>query len=425
MPGGFRRKRAREQWRVRVDVNGLMRGVVGDAGLADEDLAAFAPRFDAMPIGLERRVGFPVVPGKTDLKRTAQLADDTRGRFDDLVVLANRELARGIRALVDAVPVGAADPDRPALRIHLIDGIDPDRLAMLLGRLDLRRTLFDVVSAAGDALDTMSQFLIVRDRLLQELGAVEYKQHVVITTAVAAGALRQIVNDEGFRDLAFPPDVDDRCAVLTPAALFPAACAGADLGALAAGAADMAARCDTSDVAANPARLLAIALARAQGACTVVAPLRLRALAAWIEHGGTGPHAVPLVLFLTVAERADDDEELPKTYQDLDSIGHLGGQRLATLGELEREGCELALWSVGRPTVTVVAPQVDEYAVGQIVWLVHTAAALARALAEPAADVAAPLAERFAWGLAGRPGYESERAEAQRLAGRKETRYVV
>src|SRR5689334_3382935 len=202
MAGGFKRKRAREQSRLRVDVNGLMRGVVGDAGVADEELAAFGPRFDALAVGLERRLGFPVLPGKAELKRTVQLADEARAKFDDLVVLTNRRLARGIRALLDGIPDG--DGDRPSLRVHVLDGIDPERLTALLGRLDLRRALFDVVSATGDALDTMSQFLIVRERLLKELGAVAYKEHVTITTGGRAGALRQIVNDEGFRDLAFP-----------------------------------------------------------------------------------------------------------------------------------------------------------------------------------------------------------------------------
>ena len=423
MAGGFRRKRAREQSRVRVDVNGLMRGVVGDAGLADEELAAFGPRFDALAVGLERRLGFPVLPGKAELKRTVQLADAARGKFDDLVVLTNRQLARGIHALLDGVPDGGGD--RPSLRIHVLDGIDPERLTTLVGRLDLRRTLFDVVSATGDALDTMSQFLIVRDRLLKELGAVEYKQHVTITTSGGPGALRQIVNDEGFRDLAFPPDVADDVAVLTAAALFPAACAGADLAALAAGAADMAERCNAGDVAANPARLLAIALARAAGACTVVAPVRLQGLGAWIERPGERLPAVPLVLFLAVDEAADGGE-IPKTFQDLESIGYLGGQPLGVLAELERQARELALWSIGRPTATLVCPQIDEYVVGQVVWLVQAAVAAARGLAETPPDVAAAsVAERFAWGLAGRAGFESERAEAQRRAGRKEARHVL
>ena len=45
----------------------------------------------------------------------------------------------------------------------------------------------------------MAQFLIVRDHLLRELGAVDYKRHLLVTTDASEGALRQIVHDEGFR----------------------------------------------------------------------------------------------------------------------------------------------------------------------------------------------------------------------------------
>jgi glucose-6-phosphate isomerase len=432
MPGGFRRKRAREQQRVRVDVNGLMRGVVGEAGLSDEDLAAFAPRFDAMASGVERRrrLGSSSLPAaKAEVKRTTRLADEVRGAFDDLIVLTNRDLATGVRALVETAREPAT-PDRPALRVHVVHGLDPEHFTSLLGRLDLGRSLFNVVGAAGDALDTMSQFLIVRDRLLKELGAVAYKQHVVITTAVEEGALRQIVNDEGFRDLPFRMDVEDAFAVLSAAALFPAACAGADPVAVVAGAGDMAERCQAAEVAANPARLLAIALRHACSCTVAAAPVGAQPLAAWIERASAAADvrasALPLVLFFQMEHRPAT-LDVPKTFQDLDSIGYLGGQELGTLADLARQAEEVALWNAGRPTATLVCPQLDDYVLGQVMYLVQSAVVLARGLTadEPPLPAPTSTAARFAYGLAGRPGYESERAEAQRLVARKEPRYVV
>ena len=117
------------------------------------------------------------------------------------------------------------------------DSIDPDALRALLDAVDLQRTLFNVVSKSGDTAETMARFLIVRDRLMRELGAVDYKRHLLVTTEAERGALRQIVNDEGFRSLAVPPDVDGRFSVLTAVGLFPAAAAGVDVEELLAGAA--------------------------------------------------------------------------------------------------------------------------------------------------------------------------------------------
>src|SRR4029077_1023726 len=140
----------------------------------------------------------------------------------------------GARALVSAL--GQAPGGR---QVVVADSIDPDAFGALLERLDLKRTLFNVISKSGETAETMAQFLIVRDRLLRELGAVDYKRHLIVTTDAKDGTLRQIVNDEGFRALSIPAGVGGRFSVLTPVGLFPAAAAGIDVEELLAGAAHM------------------------------------------------------------------------------------------------------------------------------------------------------------------------------------------
>ena len=84
MSGGFRRKRAREEQRVRVDANGLMRDVLGKAGLADEDLEALSLRLDERAAALERQRRLALVAllsAKGDLRRTVHLADQVRGEL--------------------------------------------------------------------------------------------------------------------------------------------------------------------------------------------------------------------------------------------------------------------------------------------------------------------------------------------------------
>ena len=298
------------------------------------------------------------------------------------------------------------------------------------------------MSGPGDALETMGPFLIVRERLLRELGAVAYKQHVVVTTHGDGGPLRQIVNDEGFRDLTLPSDVPEAHALLTAAALFPAAWMGADVGEVLAGAADMDERCRAEELDASPARRLATALlvAHAQGGDPRVLPPTvhaLRPLARWIERVAAAPapeaegaeaaaaptsitavRASPATLFVRVEGRSLEIE-LPKAYQDLDGVGYLGGQSLGTLADRREEAMELALWDAGVPTMTLQCPENGPSVFGQITYLVAAAATLVGSAASVERSV------RLAYGLAGRPGYESERAEAQRATARREARYVV
>jgi len=58
------------------------------------------------------------------------------------------------------------------------------------------------------------------------------------------------------------------------------------------------------------------------------------------------------------------------------------------------------------------------------VYLVEAAATLAGAASGTALDDRED-GRRLAYGLAGRPGYEAERAEVERWASRREARYVV
>jgi glucose-6-phosphate isomerase len=437
MAGGFGRKRAREQQRVRVDANGLRRDLIGDAGLDDAALLELARAVDEQVATLDRqRRWLPALPApKADVRKVEALAADARGAFADLVVIAPGDLALGIRGLVSALVPATPGNDAPtsgSLRVHVLDALDPDRLLGVLGRLDLRRTLFDVVSGTGEALPTISQFVVVRERLLRELGAVGYRQHVIVTTQAREGALRQIVNDEGFRDLVLPEGVADDAALLTAGALFPVACTGADPAAILAGATAMAERCRAVDAATNPLHLLVAALHLGSASrIDVTAPARgaLADLGHWITRRVARraalregrPAAVPPLTLILAAERPHQDVEIPTSYQDVEGLEYLGGQGLAALAAHERDALEVASWRAGRPSLTLTCPELSAHELGQLVALVEAATSVVRAAPEDAQGDPA----RLAFGLANRPGFETERAEAQRLAARREDRYVA
>src|SRR5262249_13943476 len=143
----------------------------------------------------EGAMPFAELPYRTaDLKEIRARADDVRGAFDTLVVLGIGGAALGAEALTTAL----AQPVSSGVQVVVADSIDPAAIQALLASVDLRRTLFNVVSKSGDTAETMARFLIVRDRLMRELGAVDYKRHLLVTTEKERGSLRQIVNDEGF-----------------------------------------------------------------------------------------------------------------------------------------------------------------------------------------------------------------------------------
>jgi glucose-6-phosphate isomerase len=476
MAGGYRQKKWREAERVRVDVNAMMAHMV-KGGIEETQLEELAPRLAEVHAGLERQrragsLAFAELPyQKAELKRTLALADEARGEFDDLVVLGIGGSALGTRALYEGLrPVDHAwcPPTDGEMRVHVADTVDPGAFAGLLRRLDLRRTLFDVISKSGDTPETMSQFLVVRELLLQELGAVEYKQHIVVTTDAAHGTLRQIVNDEGFRDLAVPAGVVGRFSVLSPVSLFPAACAGIDVAEVLAGAADMDERGRDADPWRNPALLhagaLHLSVQQGRGA-VVLMPYSeaLRALGPWFcqlwaetlgkardldqaaVHRGVTPIAAigpsdqhaqlqlwvegpddKTIVFVRVEDHGAE-LAVPKRYEDLESVAYLGGLGLGALVNMEQHATELALAKADRPSATIVCPRVHGFTLGQLFYLLETeAVVMADLLAvNPFDQPGLEEGKQLTYGLAGRAGAEARRAEVQRWIGKKEARYVV
>jgi glucose-6-phosphate isomerase len=463
----YRRRAAREAMSVRLDVNGMMAEAIGQAGVGEDELKAVAPRASEIGHALRGRRSAGELPfyelpyQKETVARVKALAVEVRAESDTLVVLGIGGSALGTKTIV-----GALETDR---RLLIADNVDPWTFGKLVDGLDLARTTFNVISKSGETAETMAQFLIVRDLLLRQLGAVDYAKRVVITTDPDGGALRQIVHDEGFRDLPVPPGVGGRFSVLTPVGLFPAAVSGVKIDDLLAGAAWMDTRCQDVAVAGNPAHLLATLLyladTRHKQNIVVLMPYadRLAWLAAWFAQlwaeslgkaetvdgtpahvgqtplaalGATDQHSL-LQLFtegpadkVIIMLRVEDhgrELPIPAAYTDLDSLGYLGGAGLGQLLNQEQRATELTLIKQGRPVITLTLPQLNAFTLGQLFYLFEAAVVCAGGLyhINPLDQPGVQESKRLTYGQMGRKGYEDKRAEVDAWAARKRKEYVL
>jgi glucose-6-phosphate isomerase len=464
----YRRRAARENMTVRLDVNGMMSEAIGEQGLSRQAVDALAARAEevAGDLRTSRDAGelpFCDLPhdGETQ-KRVSKLAEDLRQDVDTLVVLGIGGSALGARAILAALP-------RDAPRVVVADNIDPWSFGRLLDGVDLSRTAFNVISKSGETAETMSQFLIVRDRLLRALGAIDYKRRVVLTTDAEHGYLRQIVNDEGFRDLTIPAGVGGRFSVLSSVGLFPAAFAGVAIQDLLAGAAWADERSQSSVLWENPAYLLGallyLAETRLDKNVVVLMPYcdRLRELAAWFSQlwaeslgkevdldgnsvtvgqtpvaalGATDQHS-QLQLYLegprdkiVILLRVEDhgrEIEVPSAYGDLDGVGYLGGLGLGALLNMEQRATELALHKKQRMVLTLVVPKVNAFTLGQLFFLFEVATVFSGRLhrVNPLDQPAVEEGKRLTYGMAGRKGWEDRAAEVEAWLAGKRTEYVL
>src|SRR5690349_13499397 len=244
---------------LKLDYSNMM---ISPGGITADAWRGAGPQFKTAKSGFEKltssgEVGFVGLPGDSGLlQQVTRYADSARGKYDDVVILGIGGSALGPIALRTALrPSGWNMLDDGARggfpRLHVLDNIDPETIASLLGRLKFERTLFIVTSKSGGTAETMAQFVIVHEKLVA--ARLDLKNHLVFVTDPNQGALRPLAQRLDVPALDIPPNIGGRFSVLTPVGTLPAALIGIDLKALMAGAGDMAKRCQAAELSKNPA----------------------------------------------------------------------------------------------------------------------------------------------------------------------------
>lgn len=459
---------------IELDLTHFLAAQPGRPGIPLDAWAQAAPRFAEAHAHLEAQraagiLGFLDLPDNAALLASVvDFAAARRGRYEDVVVLGIGGSALGPIALRtalkpagwNALPQGARD-GWP--RLHVLDNVDPRTIAALLDSLDLASTLFIVTSKSGGTGETMAQFLVVRDRLAQQ--ALAPANHLVFVTDPAKGALRAIATRDGIPALDVPANVGGRFSVLCPVGTLPAALAGMDAAQVLAGAADMRARCATSDLAKNPAGAFAMLqwLAdRDQGRHVhVLMPYRdaLRDIAAWfvqlwaeslgkVQPGGAnvGPTPIPAlgatdqhsqvqlfmegpqdktVTFITTRGHATD-VTIPTGYADIEELGYLAGHTLGELLDVEQVATAGALAKRGRPSLSITLDQVDAWHVGALFMFFGIATVYGGHLygVNPLDQPGVELGKQYTFAKLGRAGYDAARAEFEALP-KSEARFRI
>jgi glucose-6-phosphate isomerase len=447
---------------VTVDFANMLSPNLGGRGLDPQLLdGVLEERFRGAFRDVESRresgeIGFFSLPYALEAARTVQeLADGFAQWFENLVVLGIGGSALGTTTLRDALLGPSWNELDEETRDHyprlfVLDNVDPRTVSALLDRLDLRRTLFNVVSKSGSTAETMAQYMVVEGRLREILGEEPTRGHFLFTTDPSAGVLRQIAEAEGVPALEVPPNVGGRFSVLSSVSLLPAAVVGIDIFQLLDGARDMAQRCRNPVLKENPAGILATLLHQAdteQGApIHVLMPYsdRLRSFAAWFQQlwaeslgkardregrevnrgptplpalGATDQHSLlqllmegprdKVVLFMGVGG-GEDPVEIPSVRPEFPALSYLGGHTLAELLRTELDSTREALRQEGRPSLLVEIPDLTPRVLGELFMLFEVATVFAGALygIDSLDQPGVELSKRLTYGLLGRDGFQ-------------------
>jgi len=335
-------------------------------------------------------------------------------------------------------------------RLYIADNVDPERLVCLFDTIDPYKCLFNVISKSGSTCETMSQFMIIKQMLEKRLGS-DAKKHIVCTTDAVKGNLIKIAKEDGYKTFYIPNGVGGRFSQLCPVGLLPAAFCGIDIEQMLAGAAYMDKLCQNE---ANPAYMYAILhyIGMKKGKnISVMMPYAdsLKYMSDWYAQlwaeslgkrydlqgnvvnlgqtpvkalGVTDQHSqVQLytegpfdkIIVLMGVDRYRETVTIPKLFTDMPNLGFLGGVTQNRLIQTEQLATEYALLKSGKMNMTITLPEVNEFTIGQTLYMLEVATGFAGELMgidafdQPGVEEG----KNATYAMFGKPGYEEKKAE--------------
>ncbi len=453
-----------EKMKIKFDFNNMMTDMIGEHGISEQEIIKITKQIETAKIQMieKRKSGkmdfrdLPYVQNDI-VENILSYVDSVKSDFDTFVVLGIGGSALGPMAVQQAINHPFYNEITKEKRngfpkIYILDNIDPERLSSLFDIIDIKTTLFNCISKSGSTSETMSQFMIIKEMLEKELGT--SKDNIVCTTDAKNGNLIKICGEEGYKYFVIPDGVGGRFSELTPVGLLPAAMCGIDIKQMLKGAEYMDTICKEDDIYKNPAFMYAILsyLSVVQGKnISVVMPYAdsLKYISDWYAQlwaeslgkkfdndnkivnagptpvkalGVTDQHSqVQLyaegpfdkyIVFIGVDEYKST-MPIPKTYADIKSLGFLGGVTQNQLIKTEQVATEYALMKAGKSNMTITLPCVNEFTLGQLLYMFEVATAFMGELLnintfdQPGVEAG----KNATYALFGREGYENVKTE--------------
>jgi glucose-6-phosphate isomerase len=451
--------------RIEFDYNNMMSENIGTRmGITEERLRSFEKitkkaHDDMTKRRQSKELPFYDLPYQTDLTNAIKsAAKEYIAQYDTQVVIGIGGSALGPLSLLTALRNSFWNElpasKRNGMRTYVTDNIDPDWTKELLEMIDPKKTLFLVVTKSGSTSETITTFFILQKFLIEAVGEAEYRKHLCFVTDPKKSILREIADKEKIRWFPIEPLVGGRFSVLTPVGILPAALMGIDVDKLLAGAAEMDKWASSPELEKNPAYLFAALqyLAYQNGApISVLMPYsnKLARLADWYVQlwaeslgkkftldgnihfqgptplkavGATDQHSQvqlfkegpydKVVTFIRVKD-FDCELEIPKLYGEYKGINYLSGHTMNELIDSEQKATEAALSKEGRPSITITVPKVDEFTMGQLIYMFEVATVFSGYLyqLDPLDQPGVEEGKNFTYGLLGRAGYEDKKKE--------------
>jgi glucose-6-phosphate isomerase len=144
----------------------------------------------------------------------------------------------------------------------------------------------------------------------------------------------------------------------------------------------------------------------------------IKALGATDQHSQVqlyveGP-ADKITVFLEV-EKFHSEVRIPEIFKEKPDVSYLAGSTMNELISVELAGTKYALTTHQRPNMTIKLPEVNEYTVGQLIYMLELATAFSGGLynINPFDQPGVEFGKNFAYAMMGKEGYAALKAEIE------------
>lgn len=464
---------------IKYDFNFFMEAHVGrEHGISETDLTGHTDASKAALDRMERErsgglLGFLEIPYRGDIAgEILEFRKAAGSRYASVAVIGIGGSALGgqaLRASLSHLYLNELDRKKSGGRpkVFFFDNVDPYEIRAISDIMDVKDTLFLVISKSGGTTETNANFAILLDMVKKTRGT-SYRDQFVAITDPKGGILRKLAVEEGFPSFSVPPNVGGRFSVLTPVGLVAAAFMGIDIVKLLSGARKGVEKYYGKELMKNAPLLNALfhylfdtlknkrinvlmpytrklflfadwyrqLWAESLGKCRdvdgkpVVSGLTpVSALGTVDQHSQLqlyleGPND-KVITFLKL-DRFDDDIEIPDFYKGIPELDYLSRKSLRELNRFEESATELVLKEASRPNASIILSRLDEEAIGELIVFFEMQTAYAGYLyhINPFDQPAVEQGKKFTFGLLDRPGY-GDFKKAFDVGYRKTDKYIL
>ena len=391
------------------------------------------------------------------LDEVQAVAETMREKCEAIVVAGIGGSYLGARAVIEALSNSFAwlvnDKKNPTI-LFAGNNIGEDYLFELTEYLKDKKFGVINISKSGTTTETALTFRLLKKQCEEQMGKEEARNVIVAVTDAKRGAARTCADKEGYKSFIIPDNVGGRFSVLTPVGLLPIACAGFDIKALVAGAADMekATALDVpfeENIAAQYAAVRNGLYAQAGKKIEIMVNYQpklhfiaewwkqlygesegkdkkgifpascdfttdLHSMGQWIQDGER-------TIFETVIsiEKPNRNLLFPSDEENLDGLNFLAGKRVDEVNKMAELGTRLAHVDGGVPNIRVSVPELNEYYIGQLIYFFEIGCGISGNVlgVNPFNQPGVEAYKKNMFALLNKPGYEAEsKAIQDRLA---------